>query len=389
MADCFFHFNSYFEHGVDKTRINDLTRGLPRLQNHLHPSGATWQVVSRPTLEDPLEKEHIPLPPKLVLPGDLAERRVIPGNMTYILDVEGYINHIGHESPDAEPLHGTPLMLFTYSEEYVRDVYPHSSKYQVIGMGPIATRWQVVRAVTRQRLLFEKFLHLSSKMTKFRRWAFFNNVPLPKLQRIIARIPHWGAGYIAHQGAARAKGQSWMARMRTGPGIRILCSGWYCHHMDPEVCTVEGLPVSSCNQCKKILQVAEAGFVETATFVKHTRADLRDDLLARMSPLVCKAFAKTTTLWIQKHLKRCNHLDHAGEEIPYRGGWIIGGSGLPLHRIRDCYTRHAQGVSKSDTLLLQHARRMVAEYTGHVEELLLSHAMYLSDCDQVEIELDI
>lgn len=393
MADTYIHHNSFWEHGVRREEIKTLTFGLPRLQNHIHITGANWETIEDEVIGAPNHIEVLPMQPVLQSPRNLEETPLIVDGMLFALDSEAFLNQFGHEVSDTEPVHGTPVMLFTYTEEYINRHYNQSEEYNVIGMGPIRQRWELVSGVRQQGIIFEKLLKHSKRMKKtfggpLTQALFKQQAPLAGIQRMISRRPVWGQGYRIHQGVARREGNSWTARMRTGPGLRLLCSIFFCHHTDPENCEDEGHPNSSCNQCKQIFQISEAGFVETAAYIRHIRADIRDRVLAKIRPSVSHAFVKSHAEWIENHLKHCNHLDHRGKVIPYRGGWILGENGFPSHRIKTCYMIHAAQVESVDAVLLQQVRCLVAGEVGLLQELLLSHAVYLPGVEDEDEEED-
>ena len=393
MADTYLHHNSFWEHGVGREEIEELTFGLPRLQDHIHITGASWHTVEDEVIGGPNHIDALPVQPLLQSPRNFEERPLIVDSMLWTLESEGFLNQFGHEVMDTEPIHGTPVLLFTYTEEYVTRHYNQSEDYSVIGMGPIQERWEIMKGVQNrgkmQGIIFGKLLQHSKRMKRtfagpLPRALFKQEAPLATIQRMICQRAVWGRGYRIHQAVARREGTSWTARMRTGPGLRLLCSVFFCHHTDPENCQNEGHPNSSCNQCKQIFQISEAGFVETATYIRHTRADLRDRVLEKIRPAVSHAFVKSHAVWIEDHLKHCNHLDHRGKVIPYRGGWILGENGFPSHRIKTCYIMHAVQVERVDAVLLQHARCLVAGEVGLLQELLLSDAVYLPGVEHEE-----
>ena len=285
------------------------------------------------------------------------------------------------ERVEEEPVLATPAVLMECQSDYIFNQHELTQAFDEIGVGPLRERFTLVRSITKPRRFLNLFIRLCEKMRN--RYAckapnprslkdiFHHPAPLPGLQLAICNIPVWGPGYMKHQTSTAGAGKSWIAQMKTGPGLRLLFSTLFCPHVDPVNRFTEGTDITSCDDCKKQFQIADAGFPETAFFMRHVSSNLRERVFDQLRPLLEKAFFKANHAWVNTHLKSCSHIDYRGNRIPYLGR-KIDTNGFPRGRIRACYKKHALYAREVDCMLLQRLRCIVAAEIGLLDELLIS-----------------
>ena len=363
MVDMCVRLDHRYEHRVHRDTVMLLTNQPTRLPNYLHKPAGKYDLNGSPI---PCGFE-----------GETADYIWDDGTGEEILQRVG----LSIDRVEEEPVLATPSVLVECRSDYVLNQHELTQAFDEIGVGPLRERFTLVRSIRKPRRFLNLFMRHCEKMGD--RYSceapnpsnlkdiFRHPAPLAGLQLAICNIPVWGPGYKKHQASSEGVGKSWIAQMKTGPGLRLLFSTFFCPHVDPVNRFTEGTNITSCDDCKKQFQIADAGFPETAFFMRHVSGNLRERVFEHLRPLLEKAFFKANHDWVKCHLKSCSHTDHHGKVIPFSGR-TIDSKGFPRGQIRSCYKKQARFVRQVDNVLLNRLRCIVADEVGVLDELLLS-----------------
>lgn len=378
MVDFCVRLDHRYEHRVARSTVTLVTNQPSRLPDYLHKPAGKYDLDGQPihcgfegTTDDYAWSE------------DTSEE---------LLQRVG----LSIEKVEEEPVLASPSVLVECQSDYVFNQHELTEAFEEIGVGPLRERFRLARSIRKPRRFLNIFMGLCAKMGDRYSYdapnprnlgdIFHHPAPLPGLQLAICNIPVWGPGYKKHQTFSRGAGKSWIEHMKTGPGLRLLFSTFFCPHVDPVNRCTEGTDITSCDDCKKQFQIADAGFPETAFFMRHVSANLRQRVFDRLRPLLKRAFFKANHEWVRSHLMTCSHTDHKGKIIPFSGR-TIDASGFPRGQIRSCYKKHTRFARQVDSVLLQRLRCIVADEVGVLAELLLSTTISMPHLVKAEDEL--
>ena len=378
MADMCVRLDYRYEHRVHEATVMLVTNQPASLPNYLHKPAGKYGLDGSPIT--------------CGFEGVAADYIWDDGTGEELMQSVG----LSIERVEEEPILATPAVLAECDSDYVFNQHELTQAFDEIGVGPLRERFTLIRSIRKPRRFLNLFMRLCEKMgdryacrvpnPRSLRDIFRHPAPLPGLQLTICNIPVWGPGYMKHQTSIEGAGKSWIAQMKTGPGLRLLFSTFFCPHVDPVNRFTEGTDITSCDDCCLQFQIADAGFPETAFFMRHVRGNLRQSVFNQLRPLLEQAFFKANHDWVKRHLISCSHTDHKGKIIPYSEGRTVDARGFPRGQIRSCYKKQARFARQTDSVLLQRLRCIVAAEAGVLDELLLSTTISMPHLVKTEKE---
>ena len=312
---------------------------------------------------------------------------------------EDKLAEVGLSLPQ-EPAAAVPAVLYHDSLQYIENIHEFSESYDDRGVGPLVERWALTTAAGLPGAAYEIILLLLFSLkrrypsqvpgwTNVRELFSHDIKHLPGLQRLLCEFPVWGAAYEEHQRRVGRRGKSWVARCLTAPGLRLLHLFFFCLHSQSINTPAEGAPNTRCLFCSKLLLLVEAGFVETAIFIKSVQPQLRDAVMCEILQLARNFFADSLR-WVGEHLKTCTYVDGQGRKHSHHSNEDGGAVEYETNtKLQQCFSHHHDFVVYCDAILLQRARMILAKKKGLERDLLLSEsAAVASIADSFSANLD-